>query len=97
MQVCKTRAIGIDGEYSAIARTATIFRRPIQGIAQHNQFGMGVSSIAISATGIIAGIPNGCCETMQVRKTSAVGIDGEKYASTGTAAVIRRPIQGVAR
>ena len=34
MQGLKIRAIGADGEHRAIARTAAIFRRPIQRVAQ---------------------------------------------------------------
>ena len=34
IQVRKTRAIGVDGEHRAIARTAATLRRPIQGVAR---------------------------------------------------------------
>ncbi len=56
MQVRKTRAIGVDGEYRAIARTAALKRRPIQGVARYNQSGLRISSIAAVT------------EVMQVRK-----------------------------
>ena len=46
MQVCKTRAIGLNGEHRAIARTAAWRRRAIQGIARQYQSGLRRSSVA---------------------------------------------------
>src|SRR6266700_4074413 len=49
MQVRKARAIGLNGEHCAIARTAAISRRAIQGIARQNQSGLRRSSVAAAS------------------------------------------------
>src|SRR5436190_592581 len=64
MQGRKPRAIRIDGEHRAPARTAATNRRSIQGVARYSQAAVGTNSVAAA------------CETMQVRKTSAIGVDG---------------------
>ena len=84
MQDGKARSIGVDLEHRAIARTAALHRRSIQGGARYNQSRPRSSPVAVS-------------ETMQVRKTRAIGVDGEHRAIARTAAAVRRPIQGVAR
>ena len=56
MQVCKTRAVGVDPEDRAILRTAANPRRPIKRVARYNQSGLWISPIAAVT------------ETMQVRK-----------------------------
>src|SRR5439155_23867669 len=83
VQVRKPRAIGIDGEHRARARTAAIIGRPIQGIARYNQSRPRISSVAAS-------------ETVQDPETRAISIDGEHRAGTPTAAIGRCPIPDVA-
>src|ERR1041385_3254383 len=49
MQVRKTRAIGVDCEHRAIARTAVTIRSPIQRFVRQNQSRKGISSVAASS------------------------------------------------
>src|SRR6266404_988555 len=49
-------------------------------------------SIAVGRIGLIK-----CCETMQGSKTGAVAVDLDHRAIARTAAIIRRPIQSLAR
>ncbi len=71
VQICKTRAIGINREHRAIPRTAACKRSPIQDVVRQNQTGLRVA-----ADGSIV-----CTEIIKVRKTGAVSIDYE-YGAT---------------
>src|SRR6266581_527352 len=66
MQGCKTPAMRVHLEHRAIARTAALLRRPIQGVARQNQSGNRKNSIAV---GILTGrnMPSRR-KTMQGRK-----------------------------
>src|SRR5258706_333292 len=72
----------VDGEQRAQACTAAVSRRPIQAVTRQNQPGFRISSVR---------------ETVQIRKTRAIGADGEQRAQARTSAPIRRSIQGGAR
>jgi hypothetical protein len=85
MKVRKARAISFNGEHRGSARTAVTIRRPVQGVARYYQSAMRISAVAV------------VIETMQFPKARAIGFDGEHRANAGIAAIIRRPIQGVAR
>src|SRR6266404_1582841 len=63
MQVCKTRAIGADGERRAITRAAARTRRPIEGAVRQNQSGIRLISVAVGLIRI-----RKCRETMQNRE-----------------------------
>jgi hypothetical protein len=63
MHVRKTRAIGIHGEHRASARTATIIRRPIKGVARKHQTAQRTGSIAVGKIR-----RKSCRKTMQVRE-----------------------------
>src|ERR1039457_1130711 len=87
MHVRKTRAIGVDLEHCAFARTTARSHRPIQGAARYDQCGNWISSVAVGST-------KRCREIMHVRKTRAIGVDLEHRANARTAALICRSIQG---
>ena len=93
MQVRKARAIGIDGEHRAVARSAaTHCAVPYRVLPDKINPAIGLApSLLVLVT------RSRCRETMQVRKTRAIGVDGEHRAIARTAACICRPIQGIAR
>src|SRR3989442_13162890 len=92
VQVTKRRTIGVNGEhrptaipYCAFERIASITGRPIQGVFGQNQTGSRKSSVVDAS------------ETTQGREPHALGVDGDPRAPASTAAMSRRPIQGIAR
>src|SRR5438552_3912330 len=90
----KADPISVDGENGALAETATMIRCPVQGVARENQSVPRTDSVAV---GIVTGrisAPGG--ETIQVRKTRPIQVDGEDRASARTAAERRRPVPDVA-
>src|SRR6266446_3410341 len=96
MKCRKPRAIGVDGEDRAMAPSAAMSCCAIQGVARQNQSAIRKSSVAVGC--IEPENIGGCRETMQVRKTRAISVDGEHRAPAParTAAISRRPIKGVA-
>src|SRR5205085_2007399 len=64
--------------------TAAPLCRPIQGIARYNQPATGINSVSAS-------------QTMQDRKTRAVGVDREYSSIERTAAPMSGPVQGIVR
>ena len=82
MQVRKTRAIGVDGEHRAIARTAAIVAVPYRVLPDKINPAFGESRRCWPCRGR---------ETMQVRKTRAIGVDGEHRAIARTAAMTAVP------
>src|SRR5665213_94439 len=101
MQVRKTRAISVNLEHCAITSTAAVEGRSIQDIARQNQAATG--NIAATWIGSVTvgedtrRISLACRETIQIRITRAIGVDGENRAAARTAAPIRRAIKEVAR
>src|SRR5258706_7568883 len=92
MQVRKTGTIGVDGEDRAITQTAARKRRPIEGVARQKQAGIRSGSVTVGKKRTGPGR-----ETMQVRKTRAIGVNGEHRAIARTAAIARRSIQRAAQ
>ena len=86
MQDRKIHAIGVDGEHRAIAiGAATLAAVPYRVLPDK------INPASGSAPSLTAS------ETMQGRKTRAIGVDGEHRAIAISAAIFRRPIQRVAR
>src|SRR6266446_2620060 len=93
MQGGKARPIGVDLEHCASARTAALRRSPVQGVARQNQSGFRISAVAVG----LRRRTSKSRKTMQGGKNCAICVDLEDRAIAGTAAIIRSPIQGVAR
>ena len=103
MEVRKTSSIGVDGEYRARGVCAAALSRPIEGVARENQSSPRPCSVAVGKIYgprnkvIMVIITRACRKTMEVRKTSSIGVDGEYRARAVCAALCGRPIEGVAR
>src|SRR5260370_22231413 len=95
MQGRKTRAIDVDLEHRALSQAAALRGRSIQGVVRQNQTGKRKSSVAVGTHTVR--INANRRETMQVRKSRAIGVDGENSAFVRTAPLMSDPIQRVAR
>ena len=60
MKVCKTRAIGVEVEHRAVARTSAFIRGALQGVARYNHPVIRISSVTVTG--------RGCRETVQRRE-----------------------------
>ena len=94
MEIHKTRAVGVDLENHAIAAGAALLGRAIKGAARKYQSSFGAVTVAVGKkTG--GRIVFTRTKSMQEGERS-IGVDREHCPSAVGAAVIRRPIQGVA-
>ena len=72
MQIGKPRAVGVDPEYRASTRTATLKSRAVKAVARHNQSGDRVSPVAVAL-----GETRGGREMIQAREPRAICLEGE--------------------
>ena len=80
IQICKTRAIGVDGEYRALHQTCRLQTSSHTGCCP-------IKSIRHADKLRRCWLSTELRETMQVRKTCAIGVDGEHRAIARTAAL----------